>query len=94
MYHVKNKITCVDACSLYPSAMWYMYGFLEGCPKVVTSIYYDFSKGQGVYFIRINIISLHKHSDFPLTSKIDEDGVRNFTNNMEHDIIYIDKVGV
>ena len=28
MYHVEKKISCVDACSLYPSAMYYMVGFL------------------------------------------------------------------
>ena len=32
--------------------------------------------------------------DYPLTSKINEDGVRDFTNCMENEIIYIDKVGL
>ena len=42
MYHVKKKITYFDACSLYPSAMFYMGGFLEGLPKVLKDISYDF----------------------------------------------------
>ena len=32
--------------------------------------------------------------DFPLTSKINENGVRYFINDMENEIIYIDKVGL
>ena len=44
MYHVKNKIADFDACSLYPSAMHFMDGILEGLPKVLTNISYDFLK--------------------------------------------------
>ena len=43
--------------------------------------------------IIIKIIKLNKHLDFPLTSKINDDGVRDL-NNMEHGIIYIDKIGL
>ena len=49
---------------------------------------------QDGYFIRIRIIRLNKHLDFPLASKINEDGVRDFTNDMSNEIIYIDKVGL
>ena len=38
------------------------------------------------------MIILNKHLDFPLTSKINKDGVRDFTNHMDNAIIYIDKV--
>ena len=61
-----------------------MDGFLEGLPKALKRIYYDFLKGQDGYFIRANIIRLHAHLDFPLTSKIDEGGVINFTTNMDN----------
>ena len=44
--------------------------------------------------MRIKIIKLNKNLDFPLTSKINEEGVRGFMNDMEHEIIYIDKVGL
>ena len=33
MCQVKKTIADVDACSLYPSAMYYMDGLLEGLPK-------------------------------------------------------------
>ena len=32
--------------------------------------------------------------DFPLTSKINENGVRYFINDMENGIVYIGKVGL
>ena len=47
------------------------------------------------YFIRIKIIKLKKHLDFPLTSKINEQtGVRDFINEMDNEVVYIDKVGL
>ena len=39
-------------------------------------------------------IRLHKHLYFPVTSQIDEDGVRNFINNMDNETIYTDKTGL
>ena len=89
MYPVKKKVADVGACSLYPSAMYQMEGFLEGLPKVLTNLSYDFLKEQDGDFIRIKTIKLHKHSELPLTSKIDEDGVRHFTNDMDNETIYI-----
>ena len=46
LYHVKTKISYVDACSLYPSAMYYMDGFLDGVPKLLKSLSYDLKKEQ------------------------------------------------
>ena len=94
-YHVKKKIADFDACSLYPSAMHYMDGFLEDIPRVILDKTYEFLKQQDGYFVRIKIIKLNKHLDSPLTSKINEEsGVREFINEMENGIIYIDKVGL
>ena len=94
-YHVKEKIADFDACSLYPSAMHYMDGLLEDKPNVLTDKSYDFLKRQDGYFVRTRIIKLNKHLDFPLTSKTNEDsGVRDFINEMDNGIIYIDKVGL
>ena len=39
---LKNKIADFDACNLYPPAMYYMDGFLEGLPKVLTNLSYEF----------------------------------------------------
>ena len=50
--------------------------FLEGLPEVLNNLSYDFLNDQYGYFIRVNAIKLRKHLYFPLTSKINEDGVR------------------
>ena len=71
-YYVKNKFADFDACSLYPSAMHFMGGFLEDKPKVLDYKSYDFSKQQDGYFVRIKIIKLNKHLGFPLTPKLNE----------------------
>ena len=55
--------------------MYNMDGFLEGKPKVLRNTSYEFLKQQDGYFIRIKIIKLNKHLDFPLTSKINEEMV-------------------
>ena len=39
-YHVKQNIADFDACSLYPSAMYYMEGLLKGLPKVLSDTSY------------------------------------------------------
>ena len=92
-YHVKRKIADFDACSLNPSAMHYMDGFLEDKPKVINDKPYEFLNKQDGYFIIIKINKINKHLDFPLTSKIHEDGVRDFVNDVENGIIYIGEVG-
>ena len=72
-----------------------MDGLLEDKPKVLYDKSYDFLKQQDGYFVRIKIIKLNKHLDFPLTSKINEEsGVRDLINEMDNDVIYSDKVGL
>ena len=94
-YHVKKKIADFDACSLYPSAMYFMLWFLIGLPKILRNTSYEFLKQQDGYFVRVKIIKLNKHLDFPLTSRInDGSGVRDFTNDMDNEISYIDKAGL
>ena len=92
-YHVKGKLTDFDACSLYPSAMHYMDGFLEDKPKVLNNKSYEFLQLQDGYFIIIKILKQNKHLGFPLTSKMYENGVREFIYDMDNELIYIDKVG-
>ena len=60
-YHVKKKIADFDACSLYPSAMYFMEGFLKDKPKVLKDKSYKFLKQQDGYFVRTRIIKLNKH---------------------------------
>ena len=81
-----------DAVSLYPSAMARMDGFLKGKPKIIKT--FEPEKYDG-YFICIKIKKVgHKYA-LPLASLIDEkSGVRNFTNDIEGKIIYIDKIAL
>ena len=62
MYHVKRKLADFDACSLYPSAMFRMLGYLQGKPKVLKHLSYDFLKQQSGYFIRIQILRINKQN--------------------------------
>lgn len=94
MYHVKGKIADFDACSLYPSAMRRIAGYLKGKPKILDNTSYNFLKGTDGYFVRIKILKLHKRRQFPLLSKFNDDGVRVFSNEMEGEIVYIDKTGL
>ena len=56
---------------------------------------YEFLKKQDGYFVRVKIIKLKRHLDFPSTSKLDEEsGVINFVNEMDNGIVYFDKVGL
>ena len=41
-YHVKGEIADVGACSLYPSAMYYMDGCLEDKPNILNDKSYEF----------------------------------------------------
>ncbi len=56
MYHVKRKLADFDACSLYPSAMKRMEGYLEGKPKILRNLNYNFLKQQSGYFAVFIII--------------------------------------
>ena len=58
---IKKTIADFDACSLYPSAMYFMDGLLKGLPQVLNNTSYDFLNSQDGYFIRIKIIKLNKH---------------------------------
>ena len=49
--------------------MYFMAGFLTGLPKVISNSSYEFLKQQDGDFVRIKIIKLNKHLDFPLASK-------------------------
>ena len=53
MYHIKTKLADFDACSLHPSAMNMMKGYIKGTPKVLNTSQsnYSFIPSQDGYFI-------------------------------------------
>ena len=72
-----------------------MLGFLMSKPKVLRNTSYELFKQQAGYFIIMKTITSNKFLDFPFTSKINEErGVRDFTNDMGNEIIYIDKASL
>ena len=96
MYHIMRKIADFDACSLYPSAMFRMLGYLMGSPKVLNSsqLNYETLNAFDGYFIRIKITKINKHLQFPLVSKYNDNGVRLFSTDLVNEIIFIDKTGL
>ena len=54
-YHIKKKIADFDACSLYPSAMYFMAGFLTGLPKVISDSSYEFLTQQDGYLLELKL---------------------------------------
>lgn len=90
------KMDNIDAKSLYPSAMARMEGFLKGTPKVIkdhNDFYTNINKWNG-YFIEIKITELNKKRLFPLQSFTNDEGIRNFTNDIVGRNIFIDKTGL
>jgi hypothetical protein len=90
--YILNKISNdFDATSLYPTGMERMDGFLIGKPKVITTFIPDLYTS---YFICIRITKVGRKLRFPLISIKTDSGIRNFTNDLEGQIIYIDKTGL
>lgn len=101
MIKVNKKIYDFDACSLYPSSMYFLAliegGFLKGIPKIIKNenLKYDYLiENTDGFFIEIQINNIPLKRGFPLLSKITKEGVREFTNDMIGEIIYIDKFGL
>lgn len=94
---MQDYINDFDAVSLYPSAMKRLAdigGFLKGTPKVLEDLSYDFLKRQDGYFVKIKINSVGTRLNFPYMSYMDEDNVRQFTNDMEGRIMFVDKISL
>lgn len=91
--YINGKIQDFDACSLYPSAMIRLGGLLCGSPKVLENKTYEFLQKCDGYFIQIKItkVNQEKNKSFPLMSRIDENGSRLWTNDMENHNMYVDK---
>jgi len=83
-----------DAVSLYPSAMNRIDGFLKGLPKIITNFDYDTIKGYDGYFLEIEITKVGIKRKFPLMSVVDDNGIKNFTNDVEGVRIFVDKISL
>jgi len=91
-HHIKDKeLADFDAVSLYPTAMARMDGFLKGKPKIIKTFQPHLYDG---YFICIKITKVGKNQHFPLLSYKTDKCIRQFSNDMEGEIVYIDKVSL
>lgn len=89
--HKHTRIVDFDAVSLYPSAMVRMLGFLKGKPNILKNKTKHFLQGVDGYFIRICIKKVGKTYDFPCMSFKNEEGIRNWSNDMVGKICFVDK---
>ena len=80
-----------DAVSLYPSAMARMMGFLKGKPKIIETFEPDKYDG---FFVCIKVKSIKKKYKFPCVSLLDDAGIRQWTNDLVGEYLYLDKTGL
>jgi hypothetical protein len=95
----KGRIQDFDAVSLYPSAMHFFDGFIQGSPKPIpTGV--DIAELTDryladYYFVRVKILEIGKERPFPVISYVDEDGGREWDNKkIIGKTIPLDKVGL
>ena len=91
-----QRLNDYDKVSLYPAAMWELLGYLKGLPKVLKAeeCNQEFLNKQDGYFVEARILKVRKNYAFPLMSKKEENGNRNFTNEMEGEIMHLDKISL
>ena len=90
-YYKDVELDDLDAVSLYPSAMNRLAGYLMGKPKVLKNLTYEFLKSVDGYYVDIRIKKVNKKYSFPLMSKINDEGIREWSNYMEGEILSVDK---
>lgn len=83
-----------DAVSLYPSAMARLEGFLKGKPKVITNFNYEWLSKQDGYFVDVKINKIGIKRKFSLMSQVNDESIRIFNNDMEGQIIRVDKISL
>lgn len=83
-----------DAVSLYPSAMARLKGFLKGKPKVIENLNYNWLSNQDGYFVDIKILKIGIKRKFSLMSQVNDESIRIFNNDMEGQIIRVDKISL
>ncbi len=104
-FKINHEVDDFDGVSLYPSAMNRMEGYLKGLPKVLTpalmrGIEQDPSCASGFankldgYFVEINVKNVGKYRDFPLLSRVNDRGIREFKNDIRGPGIFVDKTSL
>ena len=89
-----NWLEDFDACSLYPSALYRMKGFIKGKPIVIPDKLKDIEKllKFDAFYVKVKCLNdTDRPLQFPLLSSFDDNGIRDFSNNTKDKIYYIDK---
>jgi hypothetical protein len=88
-----------DAVSLYPSAM-YRSSLPVGIPHLINASSIPIINKKNLsnlehpfYFVKVKVITVGKLLQFPLQSQL-KDGIRQFTNDLENQEIYVDKIAL
>ena len=89
-----GKLADFDACSLYPSAIYQMMGFLMGRPNIIKNTDLETCLNYDGVFARCVITDLKIKRQFPLGSYMTEDGTRNFSNDIIGREMYLDKQSI
>ncbi|CAK4325357.1 unnamed protein product, partial [Aphanomyces euteiches] len=77
-HHVKHQLADFDAVSLYPSGQSILPGYVRGRAKFFKD---SVPETADYYIARVRFDSIGKRRNFPLSS-IQQDGSRNFTNDI------------
>lgn len=90
--NTKTIINDFDAVSLYPSAMR-LLEYPKGKPKILkeNELNLNFLNSCDAYYIEIKILKVGIKREFPLLCKF-ADNKRNYINEMEGEIIKVDKI--
>ena len=91
-----GKMSDYDGVSLYPSSFQRMGmagGVLLGTPKVIkdTDCNLDFLNTIDGYFVLVEITKVGIDRQFPITSVVNDKGVRMFRNDVVGERMYVDK---
>ena len=86
---VEEPLADLDAVSLYPSAMISIPGYLKGKPKVWNPSV-NLATADG-YFLKVLIKTVPKKWAFPITRICTPEGGNNWTNDLENQVIYVDR---
>jgi hypothetical protein len=87
---VTTDVQDLDGVSLYPSAMKRLGGYLKGRPKVIDDST-DLDKADG-YFAQIRVLSVGRRFRLPIVRLPSETGSNNWTNEIEGETLYVDKI--
>ena len=73
-----------------------MDGYQKGTPQVLTErqLNYNLLKAQSGYFINMRITHDGIFRQFPLLSKRKENGVREFSNDIVDEVVFIDNIAL